>query len=150
MDDKIAPNIRYRIGYLLTVLTVSIITGLCPGDIYAKENNEHYSYVKAIIYYKGWYILYRSRVTAEDVRLGYWIKTEIVEKWEIDNFVKWLQLDKINIVDTEKDHDVRLVIDFFDSNGVITSFYSNGFSLFSKDTKLKRSVGKTFKEKFHF
>jgi hypothetical protein len=117
-----------------------------PG--YAAEHK----YVKAEIYFYGWNILTRGKLALDDVRRNPRIKTNISDPYETIAFWRWLRTEKMSLTkgQAEKNENPRLVIDFWDSQGNRTTYYSGGRHLLSEDGAQWRVVDAEFTRRFSF
>lgn len=110
-------------------------------------------FTQAEIYYYGWDVLTRSRLSLTMVRENPEIQISIRDRFEVDCFVNWLQLDKLkeNPTNAPTDaEDPRLVIDLFRSDNTRLTYYASRFNLASEDSRKKRPIDESFRNKFIF
>ena len=111
-------------------------------------------YVKAEIYYYGWDILTRTKLSLEFIRQYPKIKTSIIDPFETNSLVEWLMLDRMSVASHDRGvpepEDPRLVIDIYEVNGKRATFFASRFNLFSEDSKKRRAIDDSFREKFRF
>jgi hypothetical protein len=137
--------------YLVLILTTGVIMTLLCGYVYGDEIVEkHPQFIKAEIYYYGWDVLTRQKLSSSDVRNGYKIYISITDSTEVAKLVKWLRLDELQSVTNNKAEDARLTIDLFKINGNRITYYASRFNLLTENASAKRSINKEFRDKFHF
>lgn len=107
------------------------------------------------IYYYGWDVLTRSRISLDAVRQNPKITTIIQDKFEIVELVRWLRISNMNqhrdsSSGTLEAEDPRLVIDFFDSENKRITYYARRFRLLSEDAKNSRPIDDEFRRRFTF
>ena len=138
---------------IIIILNLFILSNFCPAWA---GNDVRYDpkFIKAEIYYYGWDVFTRSMISLESVRNSPKIRISIIDPGEVLQFVKWLRLeemletqDKPGLVQRE---DPRLVIDLFDSKNTQTTYYASWFNLLSQDSRKKRPIDETFRNKFFF
>lgn len=106
-------------------------------------------FIRAEIYYYGWDVLTRSRLSLAMVRENSKIQISIRDPSEVGCFVNWLQLDKMKDAATKTlPEDPRLVIDLFRSDRSAVTYYASRFNLLSEDSKRKRAIDESFRQKF--
>jgi len=109
------------------------------------------TYAKAEIYYVGWTIMPRTRLTLTGIRNSSHIKTTVNDDFEVKHLVQeWLRLDELKKLSSPVHEDPRLVVDLFDESGKRTTYYASSASLISEDGQRKRSIDRAFRDKFHF
>lgn len=108
--------------------------------------------VKADIYYYGWNVLTRGRLSLDEVRLNARSATRIFDDKETASLKRWLDLGKMTAAAPGKEisGDPRLVIDFFEENGRRHTYYSDGRLLLSEDGAAWREIDAGFRRRFTF
>jgi len=145
--------------YILILLIVGVISlkmfpyyGQCNSINHNNESSSTYSRVE--IFYYGWDILVRSKLSLDNVRDNAKIKIIISDSYEIENFIKWARLNELQeIIDSKNeimDDDPRLVIDMFDSENKRITYYASRFRILTEDSTKWRKIDDEFKKKFHF
>jgi len=104
---------------------------------------------KAEIFYYGWNVLTRARLSLEDVRAHATIKTTIGDAAEAGNLAVWLNLPAL-ITAKPDARDPRLVIDFWSQAGKRSTYYSDGLWLCSEEGSACRAVDDRFRQRFTF
>jgi hypothetical protein len=104
---------------------------------------------KAIVYYEGWDALTRVRLAPEDVRRSAPIIVTIRDSGRVTQLRRWLDVLALKARSPEPE-DARLVVDFFDGDRRVDSFYASYFTLLSEDSKRGRSIDETFRNHFRF
>jgi hypothetical protein len=110
-------------------------------------------YGKAVIYYYGWDVMTRLKLSQDDVRSNYKIMTLISDTGEISALVRYLKLENLKQASKEivaNGEDPRLVIDLYYGNDGIDTYYASKFNLLSGDNSQIRSIDQEFKKKFTF
>jgi hypothetical protein len=131
-----------RLTFLVLLLT------FLPLFSFAEEQE----FVKADIYYYGWNVLTRGKLSLDDVRKNKRTSTNILDRNETMAFLDWLRLGtmKRSSDGSTRSEDPRLVIDFWDVHGNRTTYYSGGNLILSEDGGLWRVVDREFTGKFGF
>ena len=108
-------------------------------------------FVGADIYYYGWTVVTRGRLTLDFVRRNASMKSYAGPS-ETDHLVTLLRLDKMAIAKAGDDRstDPRLVIDLWDEAGRRTTVYAGTSSLVSEDGRRWRDLDREFKQHFTF
>ncbi len=131
------------------ILLMCVMAIIFCISVNAHANEDMFKPVKAEVFYYGWDVETRTRLSPDDVRNRYWTKINIVNEHEVEQFIKWLELDKMTKISVHEE-DTRLVIDLYDLNGKRVTYYASTFNLCSEDSVFKRRIDKEFKEKFTF
>jgi hypothetical protein len=122
--------------------------------IILKDVDGEHHYVKAHIYYYGWDVMTRTRISLNDVRTSFKIEMIVLDSYEIERLITLLNLDdfiEVKNIEMEKySNDPRLVIDLYDSKGVRTTYYASRFKLLSEDSSLVHSIDGSFRSHFTF
>jgi hypothetical protein len=129
-----------------------VIALMLYGPSNSFGNGPETPYAKAEIYYYGWDVLTRGRLSLEQVRTNPRIKTVILNRHEVTSFLRTLEIDKMT---KSKDGraesgDPRLVVDFWDWQGARRTYYSDGALLYSEDGLQWRKIGRDFRQSFTF
>lgn len=128
----------------LFVVTFLMLTNLSTSS----QASELFASAK--IYFFGWNVLTRSKLSLENVRQGASIIVEIKTSEETNNFVKWLQINQLQSNENPAHEDPRLVIDLFTMAGKRVTYYASEYSLLSEDSIYSRNIDADFKKKFSF
>jgi len=109
-------------------------------------------FAKAEVYYYGWNVTTRGRLSLDAVRARPRIKTEVYSPMEVREIVLFLQLDqmKSSSAAARITGDPRLVLDFWDAEGRRTTYYSDGIRLIAEDGSRSRMVTAAFRQRFTF
>jgi len=110
---------------------------------------------KVEIYYYGWDVLTRSRISLDTIRKNPKIATVIHDKFEISEFVRWLRISDMSqqpdrLSGMSATEDPRLVIDFFDLKNRRVTYYASRFRFLSEDSRKSRPIDDTFRRRFTF
>ena len=111
-------------------------------------------YIRAEVYYYGWDVLTRSKLSLDMVRKTPQIKIIIYDSFEVSRFTSWLRLDDMKSRNepptTDQSEDPRLVIDLFKADSRHVTYYASRFNLLSEDSRKRRPIDDTFRQKFIF
>jgi hypothetical protein len=109
-------------------------------------------FVKAEIYYYGWDVMTRGRLSLDDVRRNPMIRTTISYSHEALTLARWLSLESMAQSEGKeaRSGDPRLVIDFWNQEGIRTTYYSDGALLISEDGTVWRKIDREFRQRFTF
>lgn len=130
---------------MLSLVSLSIILVLCAaGSLQAQDRPAEFT--KAKIYYLGWDLLTRARLSPEDARARAMVEIAVNDQYVVENIVKFLDLPAMK--KAEQPGDPRLVIDFYKTDGSITSYYASRFSLYTEDSSLSREIDQRFQDVF--
>jgi hypothetical protein len=131
---------------LLSCLLVVML--LCPSDGTSEVTTVPYT--KAEIYYYGWDVLTRGRLSLDTVRTEFRTKTEIRDPAEVARLVRWLRLERMETSTDLQPEDPRLVIDLRAADGAVSTYYASVFNLLSEDSRKKRKIDQAFRNRFDF
>ncbi len=132
---------------LLTILLILFLSGSVISV--GAESVKEYTEVK--IYYISWSIVTRAKLTLNAVRRMSHITTTIVNRYDIENFIKWGRFNELKNVEGDIRYgDPRLVIDMYSNSAERTTFYANRRYLYSEDSTKKLLIDKEFRSKFYF
>jgi len=112
--------IKSRMSKYIFLILIAISSSSC---VYAEENVVGANQIR--VYFVGWDIMTRSRLSPEDVRSMRGVYLEINEDYLISNIAK--EIKSLNCKSTEKHEigDIRLVLDIIKDSKVIYSIYAN-------------------------
>lgn len=144
-----------KVGVTMKMIATAYLFLVLAFPVWAEDKTSRDTkYVKAEIYYYGWDILTRNRLSLEFIRQYPKIKTSIIGPFETNSLVEWLISDGMSVASRDRGvtepEDPRLVIDIYEVNGKRVTFYASRFNLFSEDSKKRRAIDDTFREKFRF
>ncbi|HSV44079.1 MAG TPA: hypothetical protein VLJ10_05940, partial [Candidatus Bathyarchaeia archaeon] len=124
---------------------LSIILVLCAaGSLQAQDRPAEFT--KAKIYYLGWDLSTRARLSPEDARARAMVEIAVNDPYVVGNIVKFLDLPAMK--KAEQPGDPRLVIDLYKADGSMTSYYASRFTLYTEDSSLSREIDQRFRDIF--
>jgi hypothetical protein len=130
----------------------SLWLACCPSA--RATNDVADQYIRAEVYYYGWDVLTRSKLSLDMVRQSPQIKIIIYDSFEVSRFISWLRLDDMRGRNepstTDQSEDPRLVIDLFKADRQHVTYYASRFNLFSEDSRKRRPIDDAFRQKFLF
>jgi hypothetical protein len=104
---------------------------------------------RAEIYYYGWNVMTRARLSLADVRKNPRIATTITDAAEATGLAGLLDLSAPSSGNREL-RDPRLVIDLWSKAGARTTYFSDGISLCAEDGSACRPIDENFRRRFTF
>ena len=138
-----------RLALCLMILMFSVATTY--ADM-AGPKMEQFTRIE--IYYYGWDVLTRSRLSLDTIRRNSKIHITILDQYEMGQFAKWARFDEMEDVDVPHGvvvgEDPRLVIDLYEHDGKRVTYYASKFNLLSEDSKKRRRIDERFRRKFSF
>lgn len=126
-----------------------LLNAVAPGVATAGEGSStRRGYDRATIYFVGWDVLTRSRLSIEDVKRSAPIVVQIRRRAEASKFAQSLHLDEMTAVTPPTEEDKRLVIELLRVGGGVEVYYANARALLSSDSTRSRVVDAEFRKRF--
>ena len=100
------------------------------------------------VYFVGWDLLARSRLSPQDVIRMKRVLIEISDAGLARNFVEWLRLEDLRARPNSEPADARLTIEISHADGSGKLYYSDKDALYSADSTRSRPVGEEFLARF--
>ena len=131
--------------YIRPILVLVALLNCCIA--YAADSMP---FERARIYYYGWSVVTRSKLSLDDVRSRARIATLISDRNETTALWRWLFPRNPSRLSGFVSEDPRLVIDFEDASGKRTTYYSGGKFLVSESGLRIRAIDSKFRQRFTF
>ena len=106
--------------------------------------------VSADLYYYGWDVTTRVKLSPDDVRRDPRIVITVLDPARAAALHSWLALPEMVPVKPDRTGSARLVLDFTTGRGETITFYASRNELFSGDSSLVRAIDSEFRDRFRF
>lgn len=104
---------------------------------------------KLKVYYYGWDVMTRSRLSIDQVRNGAQTTIEINHREEIRGFLNWSGINALQrSSEPVTNHDPRLVIDCYSPRGLRQTYFASRFRMFSLDGERSAELEDGFRRWF--
>ena len=133
----------YRVWFFIALVSVSNFV-LSKENTIQNMRQEDYKQIR--MYFVGWDILTRTKLSPDDVRRMRNVYIEVNDKGRISNIVNKIFDVEFTTFKYNEPEDARLVIELVKSDGKVEAFYANKTDLLTIDSKKYRTFGNHFNE----